>query len=440
MRLKNIKKRNFFSFLILIVVSISNVLGQRAQVYVDFAKPLGVKSMSGFLHGLDNVKPPDKLILPLQPKQWRISETDPAIYDRLKKSGARTQIVLSDFWGYPGLSTNRPWPFHNYNQFEDFVRRLALEHKATGAMWDVWNEPEDPKLPYWKGTFEQFCETYRRAYNVLRRELGPEALIGGPSFSRYDRALLTKFLDFCRTNKCEVNFLSWHELDEATLTGIPDRLSDARRLFLDNPKYSSLKIKEIQINEIVGGGAAQYSPGIILGYFYFLEKGGADGASKACWNNSLKQSNCDNGALDGLVTENFQPRAAWWTYKKYADGVDSRVAGSTTDPHVTVLASSRSGAASQAQILIGFFQKTPDDPAETTVSVKVDNIDRLSFIAGDQKARIKIEKIPYAAERAIKRLELISEKEISLSNASVQIALGKISANEVYAVTIAKAR
>jgi hypothetical protein len=91
-----------------------------AIVSVDFAKPdTGVKSMSGFLHGLDTIMPPDNLILPLKPKQWRFSETDPIYYERIKKSGARGQIVLSDFWGYTGLSTNRPWAFEDYPQFEN---------------------------------------------------------------------------------------------------------------------------------------------------------------------------------------------------------------------------------------------------------------------------------------------------------------------------------
>ena len=408
-----------------------------AVITVDFAKPdTSVKSMSGFLHGLYKTDPPDNLILPLKPKQWRFSENEPIYFERIKKSGARAQIVLSDFWGYTGLSTNRPWAFQDYPQFENFVRQLARKNKSQELIWDVWNEPEDPKLPYWKGTFEQFCETYRRAYRVLREELGPDVMIGGPSFSRYDRALLTKFLNYCKANGCEVNFLSWHELDESIVTSIPERIEEARRLFINNREYADLKIKEIQINEIIGGGV-QYSPGAILGHFYYLEKGKADGASKACWEDSRGKSNCDNGALDGLIsTDTFQPRAAWWAYKTYADGAASRVISTTTNPKVIALASSQSDSAHKAQVLIGFFKESLMDSAKVNVSINLNNLNNLPFAANSQNVRLKIEKIPDAGEKAVKNLDFISEKNFSLSDNSLKITLNDVAVNNVYLITI----
>ena len=408
-----------------------------AIISVDFAKPdTGVKSMSGFLHGLVPTNPPDNLILPLKPQQWRFSETDPVYYERIKKSGARAHIVLSDFWGYTGLSTNRPWAFEDYPQFESFVRQLARANKSRELIWDVWNEPDDPKLPYWKGTFEQFCETYKRAYRVLREELGPDVMIGGPSFSRYDRSLLTRFLNYCKANSCEVNFLSWHELDETTITSIPERLDEARRLFVNNREYADLKIKEIQINEIIGGDV-QYSPGAILGYFYYLEKGKADGASKACWEDSRGKSNCDGGALDGLIsTDTFQPRAAWWAYKTYADGAASRVISTSTNPKVVALGSSQSDSANKAQVLIGFFKESFKEPAKVNVLVNLNNLNNLQFVTNSQSVRIKIEKIPDAGEKAVKNLDFISERNFSLSNNSLKITLNDVAVNEVYLITI----
>lgn len=412
-----------------------------ALISVDFAKSeTGVKSMSGFLHGLYRTSPPDDLILPLKPKQWRFSETEPFYYQRIKKTGARAQIVLSDFWGYTGLSTDRPWAYEDYPQFEKFVRELARANKSKQLIWDVWNEPEDSKLPYWKGTFEQFCETYRRAYRVLREELGPDVMIGGPSFSRYDRTLMTKFLDYCKANHCEVNFLSWHELDESIVTSIPERLGEARRLFVNNREYADLKIKEIQINEIIGGGDVQYSPGAILGYFYYLEKGKADGASKACWEDSRGKSNCDGGALDGLIsTDNFEPRAAWWVYKTYADGADSRVESTTTNPKVVALASSQSNSANKAQVLIGFFRESTMDSSKINVSVNLQNLNKLPFFKNNQSVRLKVEKIPDAGERAVTNLDFHSQKNFLLDGNTMKIELKNVAVNEVYLITVAKA-
>jgi xylan 1,4-beta-xylosidase len=432
-------KAFILSLLIFLIAAGDGGRSGTAVITVDFAKhDASVKSMSGFLHGLYKTDPPDNLILPLKPRQWRYSETEPIYFERIKKSGARAQIVLSDFWGYTGLSTDRPWAFEDYPQFENFVRRLARANKSPDLIWDVWNEPEDPKLPYWKGTFEQFCETYRRAYSVLREELGPDVMIGGPSFSRYDRALLAKFLNYCKAAGCEVNFLSWHELDESIVTSIPERIEQARRLFVDNPEFAQLKIKEIQINEIIGGGV-QYSPGAILGHFYYLEKGKADGASKACWEDSRGKSNCDNGALDGLIaTATFQPRAAWWAYKTYADGAASRVASTTTNPKVIALGSSQSDSANKAQVLVGFFRESWTDSAKVNVSINLNNLNNLPFIANNQIVRIKIEKIPDAGEQAVKNLDFISERNHLLSGNSLNITLNDVTVNEVFLITVTR--
>lgn len=432
-------KAFILSLLIFLIAAGDGGRSGTVAITVDFAKPeTSVKSMSGFLHGLYKTDPPDNLILPLKPRQWRYSETEPIYLERIKKSGARAQIVLSDFWGYTGLSTNRPWAFQDYPQFENFVRQLARANKSPELIWDVWNEPEDPKLPYWKGTFEQFCETYRRAYRVLREELGPDVMIGGPSFSRYDRALLAKFLNYCKAAGCEVNFLSWHELDESIVTSIPERIEEARRLFVNNREYVDLKIKEIQINEIIGGGV-QYSPGAILGHFYYLEKGKADGASKACWEDSRGKSNCDNGALDGLIaTETFQPRAAWWAYKTYADGAASRVASTTTHPKVVALASSQSDSADKAQVLVGFFKESFIEESKVNVSINLNNLNNLQFVKDSRSVRIKIEKIPDAGETEVKNLDFISERNFLLSDNSLKIPLNNVAVNEAFLITVAR--
>ena len=438
------KKNLFPAVLILFVLllAVDNVRAQSSEnvVTVDFAKPVrGVKSMSGFLHGIDANKPPDKLILPLQPRQWRVSDTDFEVYRRINKTGARVQLVLSDFWGYTGLSTDRPPPYRDFPKFEEFVRELARTYGSKNIIWDVWNEPEDGKLPYWKGTFKQFCETYRRAYQVLRKELGPNAIIGGPSFSRYDKSLLTQFLDYCKASGCEVNFLSWHELDELNITKISAHLDEARALFVNNPAYANLKIREIQINEIVGG-QGQYSPGVILGYFYYLEQGNADGACKACWENSSGKSNCNDGALDGLIRQDtLLPTAAWWTYKIYADGVESRVASATTNPLVIALGSSGSSEKNRAQILIGYFKESVEVSAKTDVSVNLKNLKSLPFIASGRRVKVKVQKIRNTGEQAAKGLDFVSEKDFQLSSNLLNLTLNKVSVDEVYLLSVTNA-
>jgi xylan 1,4-beta-xylosidase len=185
----------------------------RSNVTVDFGQPAtGTISMSGILHGIDTAKPPDSSIKPLQPKLWRAGRLD--IYDRVIASGAEFQLVVSDLWGY-GSNPNG-WPYQNYPAWEAFIRQLAQQNKGKKIIWDVWNEP-DWKDPFWNGSREQFFETYKRAYKILREELGPSAMIGGPSLGRYSKEYLAAFLDYCKANKLEVNFLSWHELNDTMI-------------------------------------------------------------------------------------------------------------------------------------------------------------------------------------------------------------------------------
>lgn len=66
--------------------------------------------------------------------------------------------------------------------------------------------------------------------------------------------------------------------------------------FIDNPACKGVGVKRIQINEIIGP-SAQYRPGEILGYFRYVEQGGADGACKACWHDIR-----GNDTLDGILT------------------------------------------------------------------------------------------------------------------------------------------
>lgn len=420
-----------------------------SNVVVDFSQPQpATRSMSGFLGGggITQAAPTAGVILPLQPRHWRLPPDDnqltinPMTQDRIASSGARIQFMLGYSWRN-SHNTTRPWPYENYAAYEDFVTQLARANASRQiTMWDVWNEADRPSLGFWGGTLEQFFETYRRTYQILRRELGPDVLIGGPSFTHYNRIWLTQFLDYCNSNGCEVNFLSWHEFSDRQITSISDRIAEARSLFVNNPAYASLRIREIQINEVIGS-FNQYSPSAMWGYFYYPEKGGADGAAKACWNDSLGSGNCGNGSLDGLVTPGAgEPRAAWWAQKTYADGADSRVLSTTSNPQVVALGSSRSASSSAAQVLVSYFRATPDDsPPVSSVSVELERLDSLSFIGASGAVRVKVEKIPSTGEAVVWALEPMSEREYPVVAGTANIPLDPVRPDDAYVLTITNA-
>lgn len=404
----------------------------RSNVTVDFGQPAtGTISMSGILHGIDTAKPPDSSIKPLQPKLWRAGRLD--IYDRVIASGAEFQLVVSDLWGY-GSNPNG-WPYQNYPAWEAFIRQLAQQNKGKKIIWDVWNEP-DLKNPFWNGSREQFFETYKRAYKILREELGPSAMIGGPSITNYNKGYLTAFLNYCKANKLEVNFLAWHELNDTMILFVDDHVIDAKRNFQQSPSYKELNLQKIYVNEIVGN-LAQYQPGEILGYLYNLEYAKADGACRACWESKgpNKVSNCFNNTLSGMVTpNNFEPRAAWWTYKAYADGVNSRVRSWSNNNRLVALAS-KSNPEGKAQILLGYFD--PNFSSATTVTLNIGNLDQLGIQRG-QKITLKLEKIPNNQEGAVPQLVTVKEESLSVGSDSLAYVVPNLNVHEGYLLTVSK--
>ena len=410
----------------------SSIAQVRSNITVDFGQPAtGITSMSGFLHGIDPTKPPDSSVKPLQPKLWRVGRLD--VYDRVIASGAEFQLLVSDLWGYG--SNPKGWPYQNYPAWEAFIRQLAQQNKGKKIIWDIWNEP-DLKNPFWKGSREQFFETYKRAYKILREELGPSAMIGGPSISTYNKEYLTAFLDYCKANKLEVNFLAWHELNDTIILFVDDHVFDAKRNYQQSPFYKELKLQKIYVNEIVGE-LAQYQPGEILGYLYNLEYAKADGACRACWDTTgaKKVSNCFNNTLTGTVTPNtFEPRAAWWTYKAYADGVNSRVLSRSDNDRLVALAS-KSNPQGKAQVLLGYFDRNYS--SATTVTLNLANLQALGIQSG-QKVSLKLEKIPNNLEGAVQKLVTVKEEQISAGSGSLTYAIPNFNVHEGYLLTVGK--
>ncbi|MFM6194871.1 MAG: GH39 family glycosyl hydrolase [Planktothrix sp.] len=409
------------------------VLGQQQNtITIDFAtQRTGISSMSGFLYGKNATQPPDNMIKPLQPKLWRTSQLD--LYSRVIGFGAEFQLILSDTWGY---GRPRGWPYDNYTKWEDHVRQVARRNKDKVILWDVWNEP-DLRDPFWKGTREQFFETYKRAYQVLRQELGPNVMIGGPSLAKYDQNFITAFLNYCKDNNLEVNFLSWHELNDQDITSIAGRINNARRSFQQNPNYQSLKIQKIYVNEIIGP-TAQYRPAEILGYLYYTELGRADGAAKACWDPENKGSgtnNCFNNSLDGLVTpDQSLPRAAWWVYKSYADGFNSRVVSQPDNPKIVALAS-RANGEQKAQILLGYFEQAFSAPT-AGVTLVLKNLQQLNLPNTSGNLTFRIQRIPNSGEQVVKELVTLRQDNIPVNNQVVRLTIPNLQLHEAYLLSI----
>jgi xylan 1,4-beta-xylosidase len=337
--------------------------------------------------------PGDDMVKPLRAALWRSMLRD-LPYRRVEELGGRYVYILSDRWGYPG--NGMPPPYEDFGAWERFVRAAArTSRRADGeVLWDVWNEPNESW--FWRGTPEQLYETYRIAENVLRQELGPDAMVGGPSVYGWRSDWIDGLLEYCRTNGCQVNVLSWHELSNGSIPAIEDRLKWARENLLESSRYRALRIRELHVNEAITA-VDQYRPGSVLGVMHYLEAGGADAAARTCWDDLSGKSNCYNDNLAGLlVPGTSEPRSVWWATKAYADGAGSRVLTRFSDPHVVGLASSRSDEPRSAQLLIAHMRGHSRRQVDVRITFR--KLRELGFLRGEHRLRVEIDRFPDTGE------------------------------------------
>lgn len=406
-------------------------------ITADFAKKRSdLPSLNGFLHGMGPENPADARITPLQPGLWRAIPTT-APFVRATSFGARYTVVLSDTYGYPidNWGGRGKAPYEDYGAWANHVRSVAKRAKQAEVIWDIWNEPDDPY--FWNGTREQYFMTYLVAYNTLRDELGTDPIMSGPSTSAWNREFIEQFLNFCVAYGCDVDAVSWHELF-GQITGIDNHLLEAREDFVENPRYASLGLSEVHVNE-VGSAADQYHPGEIVGELHYLERGGADAAARACWDAMVGRSNCQRDTLDGLLTPRlFEPRAAWWAAKEYADGRRARVATTSSQQYVVGLGSYKLPSPTSGQLLIGRMALPPggSNAPKTSVDVKLEGLNKLTFLKDATRVRVQIDRIPDTGEAALPAPIPVRTRDVRITDRSAELTVTDVRLHEAFLLTL----
>jgi hypothetical protein len=423
-----------------------------ATATVDFAAPRTVRSASGLLFGTFTTTPASRLV-PLRPRVWRFADyyTSATGYVSWIQAAQAFHAVLPDVennfllaqsWGFPVGNWNgihQP-PWGNWTAYETHLRDLVRTIASAGldGTWEIWNEPDIPD--FWNGTRDQFHELYRRAYWVVRSELGPGANIGGPSFGVYSHAAIEAFLEYCLANGCEVNTLIFHANDDtpAGMAAFPADVRDARTSFLQNPRYAALRMTRILTNEI-GGPPYTHQPAGTLARYAAFEDSGADGAARSCWFDSAGAAECFNGTMDGLVTAGaWQPRGVWWAHKLYADGVESRVAATVSGANLTALASRGTGA-EPAQVLVGHvdFQRTINrQPGRLIARLVMRNIRALAGFNRAGRVAVQIESIPDTGEAALAAPVALPPAQVDLVAGTATIDLPPMQVGQALRLTL----
>jgi len=123
----------------------------------------------------------------------------------------------------PGdIFTGWSYPPRDYAKWSVLVRawvyHLRQRYDTTAWLWEVWNEPD---IPYWHGTPEEYEKLYDVTAAAIRSEL-PDAKVGGPESTgpanEHAAAFLRHFLEHCAhgvnaaTGKsgAPLDFISFH--------------------------------------------------------------------------------------------------------------------------------------------------------------------------------------------------------------------------------------
>lgn len=159
-----------------------------------------------------------------------------------------------------------------YQWVKHSVERYGKK-EVQSWLWEVWNEPD---IPYWSGTFEEYCKLYDFAADGLKKAC-PECTIGGPHTTspRNEKGyqFLTGFIEHCLKGKnyatgktgTPLQYIGFHakgapELINGKVTmNMGAQLKDIKRGFEAINAYPELKNIPVIIGECDPEGCAACS-------------------------------------------------------------------------------------------------------------------------------------------------------------------------------------
>lgn len=140
---------------------------------------------------------------------WDLSD---GIMDAITESGAFPFVELGLM---PRALSTRPDPYPNsspsmldggsvyppkdYEKWASLVRTWALHanarypNVAASWLWELWNEPD---IPYWNGTVEEYAKLYDYTESALHDAI-PDAPLGGPAVAGPGGIFFRRFLEHC---------------------------------------------------------------------------------------------------------------------------------------------------------------------------------------------------------------------------------------------------
>ena len=159
---------------------------------------------------------------------WALTD---GIFDALSAAGAHPFVELGFM---PEALSSHPTPYRDsspptfdsgcfypptdYARWASLIRTWGAHaserypNVEASWLWELWNEPD---IPYWNGTFEEYTKLYDYTEAALHEVL-PRAPLGGPAVAGVGNIFLKKFLEHCATGSNAVSGATGTRLDLIT--------------------------------------------------------------------------------------------------------------------------------------------------------------------------------------------------------------------------------
>jgi len=189
--------------------------------------------------------------------------TNPQPYKHNWEPGNKYSNIFTG-WAYPPKDYKK-WAALVYAWVDHCVNRYGKK-EVESWYWELWNEPD---IPYWKGTLQEYCKLYDYTTDAVKRAL-PTARIGGADVTGGGNKFLDSFLHHCLydtnyvTGKIgsPLDLISFHAkgspklMNGVVVMSFKNQMNDIARNFKVIQSYPQLKNIPVIIGESDPEGCA----------------------------------------------------------------------------------------------------------------------------------------------------------------------------------------
>ncbi|MDR2751745.1 MAG: hypothetical protein LBC41_13890, partial [Clostridiales bacterium] len=416
------------------------------RVKMDAASRPLYHGATGWLYGqgADNV-PTSNVIAPLKPNTAvqkppsGMQHPDGDVLDIagtfLDSGGKWLQIYVPDWYAL--------W-YYEFTGTDAYMDILLYEAQAVidagyadKAVWVLYNEPSSNWITNvqpggyegetgWNSMFhfwEDMVDALRELY--ADNGLSYRPLTCGLNLAGWDTGVMSSFLQYCVTNDCYPDIISWHELSTGQFNSFPSHYASYRSLESQYLQGNAAGVdptpREIVINEYADRAECS-SPGNLarwIGLWEDYEVGGC----LPFWHFSNN--------LNGLAADSNEGNGAWWLYKWYGD-----MSGSYKP--VTASGASKQdfyGAASydeNKKLATAIFGGQSGDG-----EIIFENITGVDAYSGTSQVHVKIEATDWTGfHGAAPEPRVVAEGAIEVTSGSVTVPVTGMLAKSGYRVTV----